>query len=585
MILIRTLIALSLWILPVVNPVQASILSSIIGQTSSDSLTCGPSYSPCPESAPCCYHGVCHKTSTQACSLALGCEPVHSFQLQDPSKPKPSKEEKKTTTSTTNQDDISAESRINHPQSCFPLPVCRSFKESFKNNKNLPDKKGLHKALIPKVDFTGDPDQAHWTSDFDHIVPYATIDPSRKRLVLKARRDAVRTQSGGGFGATVSSTRWNRYGTFSAKFRSGATGPGIVTAMTLSNPILGEEITIEITGQNPKKAFTDLYHHAPHDSKPSSWLLNFKTVVHMPSMEGLMIQTHRLKEMIMRKRRQYTGSTADSEVVQKVGSDINGENLSHQEHEHSLEESHDLKKSAAENDLVYKIEWTPDRIQWSVDKQILRTLTSKDLLKYRGYSIPSYPMQLQLTIWDAGYNPETEAWAGGETDYGDKGDKEYATLVEWIDISCHDSKESKRNPWPGADASKRLEQVEKEERGKKEQEEKEEKLKTEALKMKKVEPKKVTNASSAERSWIFSHAPKEHTHSQHHQQRTLLSKNESGYISRLIDWIVGLLIRWSFILVALVGSASYLTEPISVQSQQRKQYYAPAPEKESRQSQ
>lgn len=70
--------------------------------------------------------------------------------------------------------------------SCFPLPVCQSFKQKFKHNQA--DKHEQHRALIPKLDFVGDPDQAYFTSDFDHIAPYAQVDSAHKRLLLSARR-------------------------------------------------------------------------------------------------------------------------------------------------------------------------------------------------------------------------------------------------------------------------------------------------------------------------------------------------------------------------------------------------------------
>ncbi|KAF9357086.1 hypothetical protein BGX26_004260 [Mortierella sp. AD094] len=576
--LIRPSLALLLLVLPSDNlwiePVQASFFSSVVSTSSTNAPACGSSYSPCPESAPCCNNGVCHKTSRQACSLALGCEPEYSNPVQDSTKKKPSK-----TKSKDSKNDI--ESRFDTPQSCFPLPVCSSFKESFKNNKNKPDKKGLHQALIPKANFSGDPDQVHWTSDFDHVAPYAQVDPSQKRLVLKARRDAVKTQSGGGFGATVSSTRWNRYGTFTAKFKSGATGPGIVTAMTLSNPILGEEITIEVTGRDPNTVITDLFRQSAQDTKPSasasSWLPNFKPGVPVPSMEGLRTRTRRLKDIIMHKK-QHKDLTTDTVVVQKAESDTD-EN----DQDDSLEESHELKKPTTKYDMVYKIEWTPDRIQWSVDKQVLRTLTSKDLLKYKGYGIPSHPMQLQLTIWDAGHSPQTKAWAGGKTDYGKKDDKEYATLVEWIEISCHDSKESKRNPWPGADASKRLEQAEKEEKQEREQKAKQEEAKKKQAEAEKKEKLQVKsdkssklNENSTKKGWIFGRNVKDQIHLQHNPSHSLFSKNETGWVARVSDRIVQLLLRWSFILIVLVGSAAYLTEPISAQGHPHKPYQVPA---------
>ncbi|KAF8951135.1 hypothetical protein BGZ46_004143, partial [Entomortierella lignicola] len=505
--------------------------------------------------------GVCHRTSLEACSLALGCEPEFSNPLQGSSKAKSSK--------TKSAD--GAESRFDNPQSCFPLPVCRSFKESFKKNKNKPDKKGQHQALIPKTDFSGDPDQAHWTSDFDHIASHAQVDPSRKRLVLKARRDNVKTKSGGGFGATVSSTRWNRYGTFSAKLKSGTTGPGIVTAMMLSNPILGEEITIEITGRDPKTVITDLFRHSAKDTKPSSsWLPDVMPIVPTFPLDGFRTRTRKLKDMIMRTKPNKALIT-DTVVLQKAESDDD------QDYIDTLEESHHLKKDTTQHDMVYKIEWTPDQIQWSVDNQVLRTLTSKDLHKHKGYGIPSHPMQLQLTIWDAGYNPETRAWAGGETNYGKNDEKEYATLVEWVDISCQDPKEIKRNPWPGVEASKRLEQAKKQEKKEREQREKEEKKvkkdQAEAEKKEKLQfGGSKLNVSSTKMGWIFGVGggiAKQQAHLHHNKWYTLFSEDESGFVTRVLDSLVQSLLRWSFILVALVGSAAYLTDSTSTQKHRR----------------
>ncbi|KAF9353804.1 hypothetical protein BGX26_008417 [Mortierella sp. AD094] len=118
-----------------------------------------------------------------SCPISLGCDPRHSYL-----------------------------------DSCFSLPACRNAKEYFKDTR----------VPIPKLDFTGDPEQAPWISEFDHIESYAEVDRRQEKLMLRTRRsdihsgnsdtlqrdtvmtqrDTVMTQSGGGFGATVSSTRW-----------------------------------------------------------------------------------------------------------------------------------------------------------------------------------------------------------------------------------------------------------------------------------------------------------------------------------------------------------------------------------------
>ncbi|KAF9353239.1 hypothetical protein BGX34_011719 [Mortierella sp. NVP85] len=492
--------------------------------------------------------------------MSLGCVPEFSHPLDDDANRKDKDKKSKT--------DAKDASLTINPQSCFALPVCRSFKETFKNNKA--DKKGQHLPLIPKRDFTGDPDQAHWTSDFDHIAPYALIDPSQKRLVLKAKRDTVKTKSGGGFGATISSTRWNQYGTFSAKLKSGAHGPGIVTAMMLTNPILGEEITIEVTGRDPKTVITDFYRHSVHDTagqtRPTTaeeegsgsvaWLpLSFRSVLHPVSIDGLRMRTRKLKNMILHKDNDPHDDQVRDDTTKSTTEDDG-----HHHDDGSLEESHVLKKSATENYLVYKIEWTPEKIQWSVDGKVLRTLEAKDLFQQKGYGLPSHPMLLQFTIWDGGYHEETAAWSGGKTNFGHKDEKEYTTLIEWIDIACQDPNESKRNPWPGVDAMKRLAMAEKEEKEEREAREKEAKMK-EAMEK---ERKKQAHKEDKKRTGQHDSFPRHHIiHDKGHASST-----EPGMVPKLADSLISLLQRWMFVLVVLTGSASYLTRPESAYARQ-----------------
>ncbi|KAF9962029.1 hypothetical protein BGZ72_000096 [Mortierella alpina] len=439
--------------------------------------------------------------------------------------------------------------------SCFPLPVCQSFKQKFKHNQA--DKHNQHRAMIPKLDFIGDPDQAYFTSDFDHIAPYAQVDSAQKRLLLSARRDKVKTKSGGGFGARVSSTRWSRYGTFSAKFKAGATGPGIVTAMMLSNPILGEEISIEITGRDPKTAMTDLYrhsvdaHHGGAEAKSSRSLLPASLSSVLPSMDKIRTRTRKLKNLLLH--------TKNSKYSAKTGSDENGGE------DDSLEQAHPLKRSVAEHNVVYKIEWTPDMVRWSVDGQVLRTLTSKDLIKQRGYGLPSEPMMLQLTIWDGGYDKETSAWVGGKTDYGVTNQNEYVTEVEWIEVSCRDNKESKRNPWPGSDAMQRIAQVEAEAKEKEKQEQEQQKAKeVEKEKEKKAAAHDEKHENQTTRGgWLFGRgkvqSEEDHTAKAKTGQKS--KKGEPGVFARFVDSLVRTLMHWTFVLLVLVGSASYLTDP------------------------
>lgn len=420
----------------------------------------------------------------------------------------------------------------------------------------------------------------------------------------------MKTKSGGGFGATVSSTRWNRYGTFATQFKAGSTGPGIVTAFMLTNPALGEEISFQITGRDPKTVLTEYYKHSTESMegvkdgagggvgwKPASVPgLHWPHLPSVLSIESITTRGRKIKDLLLHK----THNDNDGTTAEKSGENIEGSTIEDlktinahgygdDDDDSSLEESHTLKKSATENDLVYKIEWTPKKIEWSINGQVLRTLRPKDLLQYKkkNLEIPSQPMQIQLTIWDAGHSKDTRAWAGGETDYGENDEREYVTLVDWIEIACYDNKEAKRNPWPGKDASARLAQAKAEER--KAEEEKEARKKDMAKK-----DKESQQASSSTKGWLsFGSSGNDSSDDsttttadvkpktkkqlkQEEKQRKKAEKSkkqaaaqkekerqakEPGVLSRLSDRVIRILLRWNFIVLFLVATGSYLTEP------------------------
>ncbi|KAF9417828.1 hypothetical protein BGZ94_009859 [Podila epigama] len=259
----------------------------------------------------------------------------------------------------------------------------------------------------------------------------------------------VKTQSGGGFGSTVSSTRWNKFGTFSAKLKSGSTGQGIVTAFLLSNPAMGEEISFELTGKDSHQVVTNYYRRVPGN--------------HMDPL------TH-------------AAATRSSLV--------------------SHEEIIELQKDTTKYEMTYKIDWCEEYIKWYVDGKLIRSVSAKDSVG----GLPTNPMQLQVTIWDAGHVPETMNWAGGMTHYGDDNLDEYVATVDSIEITCKDPKEGQK-PWPGPEATKRLKKAR--------------------------ENARRLNGES----WFL------------------------AWLKRLFEWSVLTLIKWTCLLLALVFGAAYFTEP------------------------
>ncbi|KAF9562336.1 CRH- protein [Mortierella alpina] len=312
----------------------------------------------------------------------------------------------------------------------------------------------------------------------------------------------VKTQSGGGFGATVSSTRWNKYGSFSIKLKSGSTGPGIVTAFLLSNPALGEEISFELTGKDPKKVVTNYYRRIRPEVPPSS------------AHHGSSHNSHNHHPPLSHKE----GTPLDPHSYPDMYPEI-------LPHPHSRLEAHeetlDLKKDSTKHELLYKIEWNENMIRWSVDGKVLRTVHAKDVVAHGG--LPEYPMQLQITIWDAGHSPATMDWAGGRTEYGPDNLDEYVAVVDSIEIACKNPKDGNK-PWPGPEALKRL---------------------------------KIADAEAAESARRFRKMNKggyaDHGLGQ-----------DQGFVASAKNFFriaVLSLIKWTFVLLAIVCGAAYLTEP------------------------
>jgi beta-glucanase (GH16 family) len=66
----------------------------------------------------------------------------------------------------------------------------------------------------------------------------------------------------------------------------------------------------------------------------------------------------------------------------------------------------------------YGIDWSPERLIWSVDGVVVRTLPNNNATS-GAFQYPQSPAQVQLGLWDAGDSRNaagTIAWAGGRTD-------------------------------------------------------------------------------------------------------------------------------------------------------------------------
>ncbi|KAG9289944.1 hypothetical protein G9A89_010250 [Geosiphon pyriformis] len=282
----------------------------------------------CPEDAPCCNNGWC-SNDPKFCST--GCEPGNSFS----------------------------------PKSCYPQPLCINQYDDFSKP-----------SLVPWQSFTGDPNQATWTSDFTPDYAAYTNDG---QLALNMKYDGVNKNEKGnyqGFGSTVSSTRWLEYGTVTARIKTGSSTKGVVSSFIVSTLIktknmIGDEIDYEWVGLDPTEAQGNYYYNGTLD---------------------------------------YTKGSHH-----KVGADT----------------------SAGFH--TYTIEWMPEHIRWIIDGNIVRTSLKSDTWDetLQAYKFPSRLSRVQFSMWDGGMGaPGTADWAGSPTDWSDK-NRAYTMYVDWVNITCY----------------------------------------------------------------------------------------------------------------------------------------------------
>lgn len=68
---------------------------------------------------------------------------------------------------------------------------------------------------------------------------------------------------------------------------------------------------------------------------------------------------------------------------------------------------------------TYGIDWTSERIEFSIDGTVIRTVPYSSAQTVNGQNYPQTPMQLKLGSWAGGASQDegTVEWAGGKTDF------------------------------------------------------------------------------------------------------------------------------------------------------------------------
>ncbi|KAI9322526.1 concanavalin A-like lectin/glucanase domain-containing protein [Dichotomocladium elegans] len=80
---------------------------------------------------------------------------------------------------------------------------------------------------------------------------------------------------------------------------------------------------------------------------------------------------------------------------------------------------HDVPGGAVYDNLhTYTIDWSPERIEWYVDGQLVRTREKKDTCDENGVcKFPSEPARVQIGLWDGSIDSGTAQWSRGPIDW------------------------------------------------------------------------------------------------------------------------------------------------------------------------
>ncbi|KAM3415499.1 Glycosidase [Cercospora zeina] len=223
--------------------------------------------------------------------------------------------------------------------------------------ETCPSEVGLPSASY-SVDFTqGEQAAASWTAASGTTIEYGADG-------------AVFTIAGPGQAPTIASDFNIFFGRFEVTMKA-ASGTGIVSSIVMESAVL-DEIDWELLGSDKGQVQSNFY-----GELPQTFGLSKSPLIRLCSTTG------------------KGNTTTYDRVVYHPISDP--QNIWH----------------------TYGIDWTSERIEFSIDGSVIRTVPYASALTVNGQNYPQTPMQLKLGNWAAGATSDegTVKWAGGKTDF------------------------------------------------------------------------------------------------------------------------------------------------------------------------
>ncbi|KAI8097143.1 concanavalin A-like lectin/glucanase domain-containing protein [Halteromyces radiatus] len=85
---------------------------------------------------------------------------------------------------------------------------------------------------------------------------------------------------------------------------------------------------------------------------------------------------------------------------------------------------------------TYTLDWRPERMQWLVDGQVVRTKEKKDTCQMGVCKYPSSPARVQFGLWDSSFDAGTAQWAKGPIDWWSNRGLSASALINHIQVKC-----------------------------------------------------------------------------------------------------------------------------------------------------
>ncbi|KAG0170679.1 hypothetical protein DFQ28_005700 [Apophysomyces sp. BC1034] len=96
--------------------------------------------------------------------------------------------------------------------------------------------------------------------------------------------------------------------------------------------------------------------------------------------------------------------------------------------------NHAISGSAYDEFHTYKMDWSPERIVWSVDGSVVRTKYRSQTYHRGAYEYPTAPARAQIGLWDGSTAPGTAQWCNGPIDWHKN--KNIAAYIKEIEVTC-----------------------------------------------------------------------------------------------------------------------------------------------------